>query len=174
MQEPQSTNDFLTPVYEELRRLAQSWMNREIGTRTLQPTALVHEAYLRLSKNPDQGWDHAGHFFAAAAESMRRILVETARRRRLAQKSKQDLMITLHGENQEREIDLNELLTLDDALSVLGEKDPRAARIVKLRYFAGLSTERAAEVLGLSPRTVFREWSAAKAWLITRMEGTLP
>lgn len=166
-----STDALLVAVYDELRALARARMRNEPSGHTLQPTALVHEAYLRLlgprgSDDPDAPrWDHRGHFFAAAATAMRRILVERARRRRRAK----------HGGDLER-IEFDEasgfevgtdvdLLALDEALSSLREKDPRMASIVDLRFFAGLDGAETALALGVSERTVKRDWAVARAWL---------
>jgi len=153
-------------IYEELRKLAASKMANERKDHTLQGTALVHEAYLRLvnPKQPQQ-FDHRGHFFAAAAESMRRILVENARRKNRLKRG---------GDLQRRELDdvplvieqvHEDLEALDEALNQLKVEDPQAAELVNLRYFAGLSNADAAEMLRISPRTADRVWSYARAWL---------
>jgi RNA polymerase sigma factor (TIGR02999 family) len=164
--EPHAARQLLPLVYDELRRLARHRLAREAPGQTLNATALVHEAYLRLvGKNPEQPWDGRGHFFAAAAESMRRILVENARRKRRAK----------HGGDLARQ-DLepdrivapevpNELLAVDEALDRLAEVDAAAAKLVELRYFAGLSIPQAADVLGMSPRSADRLWAYARAWL---------
>jgi RNA polymerase sigma factor (TIGR02999 family) len=162
----QAAEQLLPLVYQELRRLAQQKLAREKPGQTLQATALVHEAYLRLvSGNADQKWENGGHFFAAAAEAMRRILVESARRK-CAEK---------HGGEFERQdlehIDiaaptpLEDLVALDEALVKLEARDPVKAQVVKLRYFAGLTEKEAASVLGLSRATIQRQWRYAKAWL---------
>jgi RNA polymerase sigma factor (TIGR02999 family) len=164
--EPQAARQLLPLVYEELRRLARQKLAREAPGQTLDATALVHEAYLRLvGKNPEQPWDGRGHFFAAAAESMRRILVENARRKRRHR----------HGGDLDRQ-DLDpdqvaarepsdQLLAVDEALDRLAQTDPTAAELVKLRYFAGLSIPQAADVLDISPRSADRIWAYARAWL---------
>lgn len=154
-------------VYQELRQLAAQRMSKELPGQTLQATALVHEAYLRLVGSEEQHWSSRKHFFSAAAEAMRRILVENARR-------KQSLK---HGGGRKR-VDLNEavlmkdddtatdeLIALDEALGNLSKKDKVKADLVKLRYFAGLSGEQAAEVLGISPSTADRYWAYARSWL---------
>jgi RNA polymerase sigma factor (TIGR02999 family) len=158
--------DLLPLVYDELRKLAARRMAAESPDQTLQPTALVHEAYLRLiGLSDDRRWDNRGHFFAAAAEAMRRILVDAARRKTRER----------HGGGRER-LDLehidpaapdprHDLLELDRSLTRLAAQDPQAARLVELRYFAGLSIPDAAEVLGISPRTADRVWAFARAWL---------
>ena len=170
----ESASDRLLPlVYDELRKLAQARMSREPLDHTLQPTALVHEAYLRLVRVEDsQGWNGRGHFFGAAAKAMRRILVEHARQ-------KQSLK---HGGGLQRNsietvdlgvksIDKDELLSLDEALSDLADVDSEAERMVELRYFVGLSNKEAAEALGISPRKGDMLWSFARAWLRKRLES---
>ena len=157
-------------VYQELRQLAAQRMSREKPGQTLQATALVHEAYLRLVGGEEQHWSGRGHFFSAAAEAMRRILIEKARR-------KQSLK---HGGNRKR-LDLNEavliddedtpsedLIALDEALEKLSQKDKVKAELVKLRYFAGLTIEQAANILGISRSTADEHWAYARSWL--RME----
>jgi RNA polymerase sigma factor (TIGR02999 family) len=170
----QASERLLPLVYGELRRLAQQRLARERPGHTLQATALVHEAYLRLVGGQEaQGWESRGHFFAAAAEAMRRILVENARRKRAER----------HGGRLERQ-DLDaievqapsrseDLLALDEALTRLEAEDPVKARLVKLRYFAGLTEEDAASVLGISRTTAQRHWRFAKAWLLKELEGTV-
>ncbi len=163
--DPHAAEQLLPAVYDELRKLAAQKMAQEAPGQTLQATALVHEAYLRLVDVPEaQHWDSRRHFFAAAAEAMRRILVESAR-------SKQRLK---HGggrvrEPEEREIPCPErperMLSLDEALDRLGTTNPQAAELVKLRYFAGFSNAAAAELLGISPRQANQVWAYARAWL---------
>jgi RNA polymerase sigma factor (TIGR02999 family) len=166
--EPQAASQLLPLVYDELRRLAARRLAGEAPGQTLQATALVHEAYLRLvGDDPGRPWQGRVHFFAAAAEAMRRILVENARRKRRLR----------HGGGLDRvEVEpaelaapgarpLEELLAVDAALDRLAAADPPAAELVKLRYFAGLSIAQAAEVLGISPRTADRLWAYARAWL---------
>jgi RNA polymerase sigma factor (TIGR02999 family) len=153
-------------VYDELRRLAAQRMAQEKPGQTLQPTALVHEAYLRLvGPGEERPWDNRGHFFAAAAEAMRRILVENARRKRSLKRG---------GERQRLDLDLEQpveversapLLALDEALDRLETRDADKAQLVKLRYFAGMTIEQAAETLGISVTTANRWWSYARAWL---------
>jgi RNA polymerase sigma factor (TIGR02999 family) len=155
-------------VYDELRRLAASWLSHEKPGQTLQPTALVHEAYLRLvGSDPDKVWDGRGHFFAAAALAMRRILVERARRRSRLR----------HGGGHDRvQFDLDDLispgplpderlLALDMALDRFAAEEPEKAQFVQLRFFAGLTLEQAAEVQGISRATAARYWKYARAWL---------
>lgn len=168
--DPAAASELLPLVYEELRRLAASRMNQEKSGQTLQPTALVHEAFLRLVGDDSQQWEGRGHFFAAAAEAMRRILIENARRRgrikRGGELNRQDLddhVGTVRSEN------VDDLLALDEALSKLAEEDSQLAKLVELRYFTGLTIEETAEVLGVSPRTTKRNWSYARAWLQREM-----
>jgi len=165
----QSGSEELLPlVYDRLRRLAASKMRREAIDHTLQPTALVHEAYLRLvSPAARESWDSRAHFFAAAAEAMRRILIEEARRRQSLKRGG-EMHQHQFDENlagRQSTIDYAEVLAVDEALEKLAALDPEAARLVKLRYFAGLSVEEAAEALQVSARTVKRNWAYARAWL---------
>jgi RNA polymerase sigma factor (TIGR02999 family) len=165
-----AAEQLLPLVYDELRRLAARRLSQEKPGQTLQATALVHEAYLRLVEDQGAGqWDNRGHFFAAAAEAMRRILVDNARRKR-AEK---------HGGRLERhDLDAVEvaapapsedLLALDEALAKLEAEDPVKARLVKLRYFAGLSEDEAAQALGISRTTAHRHWRYARVWLLNEL-----
>jgi RNA polymerase sigma factor (TIGR02999 family) len=164
--DPSAAGQLLPLVYEELRRLAAEKMAQERPAQTLQATALVHEAYLRLvdSKQAQQ-WNSRGHFFAAAAEAMRRILIEQARRKRSQRRGgarhhcelAEDDVVAMPGGD--------EIIDLDEALSKLGAADPQAADLVKLRVFAGMTIEEIAAVQGISPRTVKRNWAYARAWL---------
>ena len=176
--DPRAADQLLPLVYDELRQLAAQNMAQEKPGQTLQATALVHEAYVRLVASPgrqsgenERHWDHRGHFFAAAATAMRRILIERAR-----QKQRQ-----VHGGGRRRqelhpdlvaapESDEN-LLALDAALVKLAERDPLKARLVELRYFAGLTGDQAAEILGISPSTADRHWIFARAWLRREVLG---
>lgn len=158
-------------VYEELRGMARHLMAGERGPRTLQPTALVHEAYLRLLRDRPLSWDSRGHFFAAAATAMRRILVERARRRRAVRHGGDLVRVTLDERVVPAEAAAADLLALDEALDRLQAEDERAGRVVHLRYFAGLGIDETAEVMGLSPATVAREWSYARAWLRREIAG---
>lgn len=166
--DPQATDHLLPIVYDELRKLARQRLANERPGNTLQATALVHEAYVRLVGNTEVDWSGSGHFFGAAAEAMRRILIERARQR-ATQK---------HGGNLKR-VDLDSQLTaattdqrlveLDEALSDLEEYDQRKAQVVKLRFFAGLTNKEVAAVLGVSTNTTDRDWTFAKAWLHNRL-----
>lgn len=153
-------------VYEELRRLAQAKINNEPAGLTLQPTALVHEAYLRIAHEHGEGWRDRNHFFAAAALAMRRILIERARRKG-AQVRRDAARRDLDAARDVEDVDL---LALDDALVRLGATvDSRLVEVVQLRFFAGLSVEQTAEVMGVSPRTIKRDWNFARAWLLREM-----
>ena len=163
--DPVAADQLLVLVYSELRRLAAAKMAREAPGQTLQPTALEHDAWLRLGGD-GQRWENRAHFFGAAAEAMRRILIERARRKLAAR----------HGGGQPRleadEIEIaaptekdDELLAVHEALGQLAAHDPRKAELVKLRYFAGLTIDEAADVLGISPPTAKRDWTYARAWL---------
>jgi RNA polymerase sigma factor (TIGR02999 family) len=164
--DPDASNQLLPLVYDEMRKLAARKLAREMPGQTLQPTALVHEAYLRLvGEDEEQHWDNRGHFFAAAAEAMRRILVEIARQKaslkRGGDRDRMDVFDSLLAAPEPRE----DLVALDAALTKLAETDKQAAELVQLRYFAGLSLPEIAEILGISPRTADRLWAYAKAWL---------
>jgi RNA polymerase sigma factor (TIGR02999 family) len=165
--DPRAAEQLLPLVYEELRKLAAQKMREEKPGQTLQATALVHEAYLRLvdvEKAPH--WNGRGHFFAAAAEAMRRILVERIRRKRRLRHGGDRARIEVAAiENGAEENRWDDVLAVDAALDALGHEDPRAAELVKLRYFAGLTLPEAAAALGVSTRTADRIWAYAKAWL---------
>lgn len=152
-------------VYDELRRLARSYLRRERPGHTLQSTAIVHEAYLRLVDQQSVSWQNRSHFYGVAAQMIRRILVDHARARRTQKRGEGGPKISLDeaiGAQQSRDLDL---VALDDALEALGSIDPRQSRLVELRFFAGLSVEETAEVLGVSTATVKRDWTSARAWL---------
>jgi RNA polymerase sigma factor (TIGR02999 family) len=170
--EPAAANELLPLVYNELRSLAAAKLVNEKPGQTLQATALVHEAYVRLlGDSSSQQWDNRGHFFAAAAEAMRRILVENARRKRREK----------HGGNLHRvdadELDLvtttsdDGILAIDEALGELAQEDPQAAELVKLRFFAGFSISEAGQILGLSRTNAYVQWAYARAWLRCKVEG---
>lgn len=168
----QASRDLLPLVYDELRRLAQVRMAHEPPGQTLQPTALVHEAYLRVTEGTRPDWNSRGHFFAAAARAMRRILVEQARRKarekhggghRRADVEVNDLPVSI-------EKPLGDVLAVDEAVQKLEAEDERKGQIVNLRYFAGLTAEETAAALGLSDRTVRREWRFIKVWLRRELE----
>ncbi len=159
--------DLLPLVYAELRRLARHKVKSEAAGQTLQPTALVHEAYVRLVGCEDvPKWDNRGHFFAAAAEAMRRILIENARRRQSLKRGGDRKRFEVAEDDATIDSgNVDELLDLDTALTKLAECEPEMAKLVELRYFAGLSVEESANALGVSPRTVKRNWAFARAWL---------
>ena len=161
--------DLLPLVYDELRKLAAARMSAEVSGHTLQPTALVHEAYLRLVG--DQRFDGRGHFFAAAAEAMRRILVEAARRRGSRKRGGDRIRYEFDPAALAAPERAEELLAVNDALDGLAAVDPQAAELVKLRYFAGLSVDEAAAALGTSTRTTERLWVYARTWLRRAIEG---
>jgi RNA polymerase sigma factor (TIGR02999 family) len=164
--EPGSSAELLPQVYDELRRLARSRLAREPAGLTLQPTALVHEAYLRVAGNgADRRWDRRGHFFAAAAIAMRRILVERARHVRRVKHGGEQQRVELDSESPALATSLPDVLAIDQALTRLEQLDPNKARIVLLRYFAGLTIEETAAAMELSPATVKNEWAFARAWL---------
>ncbi|MHC4406584.1 MAG: sigma-70 family RNA polymerase sigma factor [Planctomycetota bacterium] len=169
----QAAERLLPLVYGELRRLAARKMVREAPGHTLQPTDLVHEAYLRLvDVDKAQRWNSRGHFFAAAAEAMRRILVERVRRKRRHRHGGEHPRVGLSEEVQIVADDRwDDVLAVDAALEALAQEDPRAAELVKLRYFGGLKLPEAAAALDVSPRTVDRLWAYAKAWLHQRLRG---
>lgn len=163
---PQATEQLLPLVYKELRRLAVEKMAQERPGQTLQATALVHEAYLRLvDLKIAQRWDSRGHFFAAAAEAMRRILVENARHKQRIRHGGGRRRLDLDELRVAEETPADAILTVDEALAKLDAEEPVVAEVVKLRYFAGLTLEQTAASLGISLRTANRHWAYAKAWL---------
>jgi RNA polymerase sigma factor (TIGR02999 family) len=168
-----AASQLLPLVYEELRRLAANKMAQEKSGHTLQPTALVHEAFMRLVGGDEQRpWDGRGHFFAAAAESMRRILIESARRRNAEKRGGGRVRQELADDDAVTDVqDDATLLLLDEALTKLELEDAKLAKLVELRYFTGLTIDEAAEVLGVSPRTVKRNWTYARAWLRREMDA---
>jgi RNA polymerase sigma factor (TIGR02999 family) len=169
--DPQAAERLLPLVYDELRRLASRRLEQESPGQTLQATALVHEAYLRLvGSDPARRWDGRGHFFAAAAEAMRRILVDRARDRRRLKRGggRGRVDLDLGSVSLDAAPD-DDLIDLDEALTELGREDPVCARLVSLRFFAGLTQAEAAEALGLARRTADRHWAYARAWLYERL-----
>jgi RNA polymerase sigma factor (TIGR02999 family) len=163
----EALDDLMPIVYADLRRVAAGYMRRESPGHALQPTALVHEAFVRLVDQRQVKWRNRAHFFGVAAGMMRRILVDNARRRRAEKRGGEWQRVTLAGDeaaapDANREVDV---LALHEALERLAEFDPQQARIVELRYFGGLTIDETAEVVGISAATVVREWTIAKAWL---------
>jgi RNA polymerase sigma factor (TIGR02999 family) len=169
--DPHAANQLLPLVYEELRKLAAQKMAQEAPGQTLQPTALVHEAYMRLvDVDKAQHWDSRGHFFAAAAEAMRRILVENARRKKRIRHGGGRQQFQVDAIDLANEIADERLLALDEVLIKLAAEEPTVADVVKLRYFAGLTIEQTAQALGISVRTANRHWAYARAWLHQQLE----
>ncbi|MEJ2705610.1 MAG: ECF-type sigma factor [Sedimentisphaerales bacterium] len=171
-----AANELLPLIYEELRLLASQKMAQEKPGQTLQATALVHEAYLRLVEAKDQNWSSRGHFFKAAAEAMRRILIDNARRKKSLRAGGERQRIdaddaNLWGLTLSDESTSEYLLALDDALNRLSKSDPRNAELVKLHYFAGLSLDQVAKIQGISRRTAARWWTYARAWLHREISG---
>ena len=166
----QAADTLLPLVYEELRLLAAQKLSRETPGQTLQATALVHEAYIRLVEPECQNWNSRNHFFMAAAEAMRRILIENARNKKSLKYGGMHQRIDLDHAAKTSGEDSDDLIALDEALRQLGAEDSTKADLVKLRYFAGLSIDQAAEVLGVSRATAIRHWSFARAWLFNRIK----
>jgi RNA polymerase sigma factor (TIGR02999 family) len=160
-----AADELLPLVYEELRRLAAQKMSHEPPGQTLQATALVHEAYIRLTGSQDQNWSGRTHFFAAAAEAMRRILIDNARRKQRLKRGGAQQRVDLEKADITFEDPSTNIIALDEALEKLAQEDPVKADLVKLRYFAGLTIEQSAEILSISRATAERYWSYARAWL---------
>ncbi len=158
-----------TVVYDELRRLARSRMARESPGHTLQPTALVHEAYIRLMANDGPRFENKAHFFSAAAEAMRRILIEHARRKRSVKRQGNRQRIELAETMAVQEPAPDEVAALDEALSRLELRDRQMSDVLKLRFFVGLTVQETADALGVAPRTVDRQWAASRAWVAREM-----
>ena len=172
--DPHAAAELLPLVYQELRRLARVQMGQERMEHTLQATALVHEAYLRLVADAPRQWDGRRHFFAAAAEAMRRILIEHARGKNAIKRGGSQQRVEMEGELPAISSpcdDINDLLTLSDALDRLAKEDPAMAELVKLSFFAGLSLDEAADISGISRATAYRHWAFARAWLHDAMSG---
>ena len=170
--DPSAAEQLLPLVYEELRKLAAQKMREEKPGQTLQATALVHEAYIRLvDVDKARHWDSRGHFFAAAAEAMRRILVEQHRRKKRLKHGGGRARVDLDEDEQQASSSDHLVLAVDQSLDALAEQNVQAAQLVKLRYFAGLTCPQAARALGVSPRTADRLWAYAKAWLQAELES---
>jgi RNA polymerase sigma factor (TIGR02999 family) len=172
--DPSAADQLLPLVYDELRKLAAARMAAEMPGQTLQATALVHEAYVRLvdvDVEKAQQWNRRGHFFAAAAEAMRRILVENARKRGRLKRGGDRQRLDLDAVPSPADEACDDLLALDEALDEFARKHPQRADLVKLRYFAGMTADEAARSLGISPSTADRHWIFARAWLYRRMVG---
>ena len=170
--DPHAAEQLLPLVYDELRQLAAQKLAQEKPGQTLEATALVHEAYLRLvGGNPEQHWDGRRHFFAAAAESMRRILIEQARRKRRPKHGGDRQRVDLDEALSAAEATPDHLLALDEALNQFAAEEPAKAELIKLRYFAGFSIDEAADLLGISRATAKRWWAYARAWLYCALTG---
>jgi RNA polymerase sigma factor (TIGR02999 family) len=171
--DPQAASQLLPLLYDELRKLARNKLARESPGQTLDATALVHEAYLRMvGSADDRRYADGGHFFAAAAEAMRHILVDKARRKNREKHGGQRKRVDLNDAHPAPPEAADELLALDEALSRLAIEDPEAAGVVQLRYFAGLSVEEAATSLGISRATAYRHWTFARAWLLDELASS--
>lgn len=167
----QASEELLPLLYDELRRLAAQKLAAESSGQTLQATALVHEAYLRLVSGDDvQAWDNRGHFFAAAAEAMRRILIDNARRKLRIKHGGELDRVDLHADLVAAPDEPERLIELDSALSKLAAEDPTAAKVVSLHFFAGLSLEEVGALLGMSRASAYRQWSYARSWLKCAIE----
>ena len=167
--EAAASEELLPLVYDELRRLAAARMAQEQSGHTLQPTALVHEAWLRLAGNAEQSWQNRAHFFGAAAEAMRRILIERARRKSRLKRGSGQALLDIADLDVMAAMPDDKILLVDEALELLKAEDPEKARIVSLKFFAGLTNEQIAELLNLNERTVRRQWNFARAWLFERI-----
>lgn len=170
--ETSATDQLLPLVYTELRREASRQLDRESPGHTLQTTALVHEAYIRLvDRDEPQTWNSDGHFFRAAAEAMRRILIESARRKKTIKRGGERWRVDVELDGLNNPQDDEDLIALDEALTRLAERDDRAARLVELRFFAGLTMQQAAKTLDIALRTAERDWAYARAWLHKEVRG---
>ncbi len=165
-----AADQLLPLVYDQLRAIAQQRMNEERAGHTLQATALVHEVYVRLVGDPDAAWANRSHFYTAAVEAMRRILIDHARRRGAVKRGGDWRRATLNVASLALDENLDTFLALDEAMLRLEEQDAKAAEVVRLRFYAGLSIEDTARILDVSPRTVKREWTYARTWLLHNLE----
>jgi RNA polymerase sigma factor (TIGR02999 family) len=172
--DPQAADELLPLVYDELRRLAAQRLAQEAPGQTLQATALVHEAYVRIARDRRDAWDNRGHFFAAAAEAMRRILVEQARRKGRARHGGGRKRLDLEGTCSLVQPPSHDLLALDEALTRLAALNPTRAQVVKLRFFAGLTMPEVAQALGISLPTAERYWAFARTWLYAELKADGP
>ena len=167
--DPKAAEELLPLVYGELRKLAAFKMASEAPNQTLQPTALVHEAWLRLVGDENDKWDGRAHFFAAAAEAMRRILIDNARRKNAQKRGAGSERVDLDSLELAAAMDDTQLLRVDDALEILAREYPPCAELVKLRFFVGLTNEQAAQGMGISERTAKRYWTFSRAWLYDQL-----
>ena len=170
--DPSASDQLLPLVYEELRKLAAAKMAQEKPGQTLQATALVHEAWIRLAGSDQQQWRGRSHFFGAAAEAMRRILIDKARHKASLKRGADQPLEDLHESQIEMTAPADEMVAVHEALDALGLEDATAAEVVKLRYFVGLTIPEIAEVLGISPRSADRHWQFARAWLKGAIRGS--
>ena len=169
-----ATDELLELVYEHLRSIAQQRMTGERASHTLQATALVHEAFIKLVGDNDIQWEGRGHFYAAAAQAMRRILIDHARKRNAAKRGGSQRRVPINVVDLASDSDPSQVLAIEEAMTELERDDPRAASIVRMRFFAGLDVEETAKVLGLSERTVLRDWAYARARLFEHISGDSP
>jgi RNA polymerase sigma-70 factor, ECF subfamily len=167
----QAVDELLPLVYDELRQMARRYMNRQPSGHTLQTTALIHEAYLKIVDNEEKRWQNKSHFFAVAAQAMRHILVDRARANQTDKRGGGKQKISLEEAAEISAERADELVALDEALKNLSKLDERKGRVVELRYFGGLSVEETAEVLNISRQTVMRDWNFAKMWLLRELSG---
>jgi RNA polymerase sigma factor (TIGR02999 family) len=170
--ELKAADELLPLVYEELRRLAAHKMANEVPGQTLQPTALVHEAWLRMAGNQNQRWENRTHFFAAAAEAMRRILIENARRKSSLKRGAGAHRLDLDQIDVAVRADDETLLLINEALEKLAVEDPQSAELIKLRFFVGMTNQEAAQALGVSERSAKRYWTFARAWLYREISNS--
>jgi RNA polymerase sigma factor (TIGR02999 family) len=167
--DPEALETLMPRVYRELRRIAGHCMQNEQAGRTIQTTALVHEAYLKLIDVDNVDWQHRAHFYGVSALIMRRILLDRARRRTAAKRGGKAAPINLEEVPDVSSARAREMIALDDALKLLAEVDPRKAQVIELRFFGGLTAEETAEVLKVPPDTVLRDWNLARAWLLAEL-----
>ncbi len=160
-----ATDDLLPVIYNDLRRIASSKLSHEASNHTLEPTALVHEAYMRLVGTCEDSWQNRAHFFGAAAEAMRRILIDHARKKKRIKRGREFVRVELNEKSTAEKTESSELLALNEALSELELLDPQKALLVKLRFFGGIKIAEVAEILTISSRTADRHWAYARAWL---------
>ena len=172
LNDPVQAAELLDLVYDELRALAAKKMHREKDAITLQPTALVHEAYLRLAAGRPVAWEGREHFFRVAARAMRQVLVDQARRRRAGKRGGEQVRVTLESELLGDSADPCDVLSVHEALERLRLVDPDLERLIELRFFSGLTVEEAADVLGVSPRKAAKDWAAARLWLHRELLGS--
>jgi len=168
-----AAEELLPLVYDELRRLAAVRLAKEAAGHTLQPTALVHEVWLRLAGNSQQAWQNRAHFFGAAAEAMRRILIERARRKSRLKRGSGQTMLNIADLDVAAALPDDMILLVDEALEQFKLEDPEKARVVILKFFGGLTDREVAEIIGMTERTVRRQWTYAKAWLYENISGKL-